>query len=242
MDYQNSEIAGLYDIAHPRAEDTDFYLSLAGRHPRSVLDLGCGTGTLCCDLAAQGHEVTGVDPAAAMLALAVRKPYADRVEWVESTAQNFRSNGRFDLIVMTGHAFQVLLSDDDAQAALETMRRHLNDGGRIAFETRNPQMDWVGEWSARSPRSLPGGQFEETLKIVEADAEFITFETCYRSADHTITTSSTLRFRSREQVEKLIARSGLLMLNVLGDWAGGPFDPERSCEIICLAQVGRAGF
>src|SRR5215472_12063895 len=125
MDYHDPEIAAIYELANPLAQDAVFYLSLAGRKSFSVLDLGCGTGTLGCAFAECGHRVTGVDPAAAMLAVARSKPYADRVEWVESSAQAYRSERRFDLIVMTGHAFQVLLTDADAVAILETMRRHL---------------------------------------------------------------------------------------------------------------------
>jgi ubiquinone/menaquinone biosynthesis C-methylase UbiE len=74
MDCQHAQIAGFYDIANPWAADAEFYLSLAGLHPCSVLDLGGGTGTLCCALAERGHRVTGVDPAAAMLAVARSKP------------------------------------------------------------------------------------------------------------------------------------------------------------------------
>src|SRR5579864_8907866 len=103
MDYQHAQIAEIDDVANPWSPDNDFYLSLAGPRPCSVLDLGCGTGTLCCALAERGHRVTGVDPAAAMLAVARGKPDADQVEWVESSAQNYKSHRRFDLIVMTGH-------------------------------------------------------------------------------------------------------------------------------------------
>ena len=79
-----------------------------------------------------------------MLAVARRRPHAERVEWVESRAQTYRSEQRFDLIVMTGHAFPAVLTDADALAALETLRRHLEGHGRIAFASRNPRVDWVG--------------------------------------------------------------------------------------------------
>ena len=157
MDYQNAQIAETYDLVNPWAKDSDFYLSLAGRRPCSVVDLGCATGTLCCALAERGHWVTGVDPAAAMLAVARGKPHAEQVEWVESSAQSYKSQQRFDLVVMTGHAFQILLTDADALAVLETMRGHLKEGGRVAFETRNPSVDWWASgrrgrlWSARCP-------------------------------------------------------------------------------------------
>lgn len=236
MDYQDPRIAAIYELANPLAQDTEFYLSLAGQQSCRVLDLGCGTGTLCCALAERGHQVTGIDPAAAMLAVARSKPYADLVEWVESSAQTYRSKQRFDLIVMSGHAFQVLLSDADALAVLETMQRHLKEGGRIAFETRNPRMDWIGEWAARS-RLLAGGQIEETLKIAGTDGEFISFQTTYRGPETMLITDSTLRFPSREHVEGLITSSGLAVRDLFGDWNAGAFDAARSREMIFIAEI-----
>ena len=239
MDYQNAQIAEIYDLVNPWAQDTDFYLSLAGPRPCNVLDLGCGTGMLCCALAEHGHRVTGVDPAAAMLAVARSKPYAERVEWVESSAQSYKSHRRFDLIVMTGHAFQILLTDADALAVLETMRGHLKERGRVAFETRNPRVDWAGEWAARPPlvRVLPGGQLLETLEITGQDDEFISFQTSYRFPHVTLTTRSTLRFPSREHVEVLISRSGLVVRDVFGDWDARPFEAARSREVIFIAEI-----
>lgn len=238
MDYQDSQIAAIYEMANPIAEDAEFYLSLAGPQSCSVLDLGCGTGTLCCAFAERGHRVTGVDPAAAMLALAKNKPYAECVEWVESSAQTYRSRRRFDLIVMTGHAFQVLLTDADMIAALETMNCHLTQCGRAAFETRNPRIDWVREWGTRT-RVLPGGQITETLDISGADGEFISFQTTYRLPDRTMTTRSTLRFPSRERVEELITRSGLQTCDLFGNWNSGPFEERSSREMIFIAAKAR---
>ncbi len=241
MDYQNAQIAEIYDLVNSRSQDTDFYVSLAGLRPCRVLDLGCGTGTLCCDLAERGHRVTGVDPAGAMLAVARRKPHAEWIEWVESTAQNYKAHRCFDLIVMTGHAFQVLLNDADALAVLETMRGHLKERGMIAFETRNPRVDWVGEWSGRQRLvgTLASGQLLETLEITRQDGEFISFQTSYRSPHETLTTSSTLRFPSREHVEALISRSGLVVRDLFGDWGTGPFEAARSREIIFIVEIAR---
>lgn len=244
MDYQNPQIAEIYDLINPRARDTDFYLSLAPVRPCSVLDLGCGTGTLCCAFAEGGHLVTGVDPATAMLAVAKRKPGAELVEWIESPAQSYRSDRRSDLIVMTGHAFQVLRTDADAMAVLETMRNHLKDNGRVAFETRNPRVNWAAEWAARPPlaHTLPAGQVLETLKVTSEDGEFISFQTSYRFPHTTLTTNSTLRFPSREHVESLISRSGLVLHDLFGDWDAGAFEPARSREIIFIVTLGAGPF
>ena len=118
------------------------------------------------------------------------------------------------------------------------MHLHLKQRGRAAFETRNPCMDWVGEWRAKS-RMLSGGEITETLNITSVDGEFISFRTSYRLSDGTVTTNSTLRFPSREHVEALITRSGLRVRDVFGDWNAGPFEGGRSREMIFITEIAR---
>jgi 2-polyprenyl-3-methyl-5-hydroxy-6-metoxy-1,4-benzoquinol methylase len=236
LSYEDPRLAEIYDLDNPWAEDTDFYLSLAEPGPARVLDLGCGTGTLCCALAQRGHQVTGVDPAAPMLAIAASKPHAEKVEWIQSRAQDYRSENRFDLIVMMGHAFQILLSDEDALAMLGTMRRHLKPGGRVGFETRNPKVDWAHVWGTHAPvvHKLPIGQMRETLHITSESDEFISFQQQFEFPDRTLSSSSTLRFLSRTRIEELIAESGLVIREVFGDWDRSPFEPKQSPEMIFI--------
>lgn len=76
-------LAEIYDPLDPDRSDLDAYLELAAElGARSVLDIGCGTGTFACLLAARGVDVTGLDPAGASLDVARAKPGADRVRWL----------------------------------------------------------------------------------------------------------------------------------------------------------------
>jgi len=84
---------------------------------------------------------------------------------------------------------------------------------------------------------LPGGQVVETLKITAAVGEFISFQTFYRFPHETLTTSSQLRFPSREQLEALITRSGLVVHDIFGDWDGSPFVSAHSREIILVGEL-----
>ena len=129
LHYTDPILAAVYDLDSGWSEDRDFYLTLAGPAPQRILDLGCGTGLLAEGYAALGHLVTGVDPAPAMLDAARDRPLAGRISYVLATAQGFRLDQRFDLIIMTGHAFQVLLTDPDINAAFATMRAQLAPGG-----------------------------------------------------------------------------------------------------------------
>ncbi|WP_244562538.1 class I SAM-dependent methyltransferase [Ensifer aridi] len=104
--YEDPSLAEIYDLTSGWSIDRDFYLALAGGSPKRILDLGCGTGLLCDAYAALGHDVTGVDPAKAMLDVAKRKPHGSEVEWIEASAQEFRSEKEFDLIIMTATPFR----------------------------------------------------------------------------------------------------------------------------------------
>src|ERR1700678_910692 len=239
LSYQNTRLTEVYDLDNPWAQDTDFYLALAGPLPSGVLDLGCGTGTLCCALAQRGHRVTGVDPAGPMLAIAATKPHAEKVEWIQSRAQEYRSDRRFDLIVMMGHVFQILLTDEEVLAVLTTMRRHLKAGGKAVFETRNPRIDWAGVWGTHGPveHILSDGRLRETLEITNVSAELISFQQQFEFPEVTLTTRSTLLFLSRTQVEDFISRSGLVVCEVFGDWDRSRFEPEQSPEMIFIVEL-----
>jgi 2-polyprenyl-3-methyl-5-hydroxy-6-metoxy-1,4-benzoquinol methylase len=228
--YANPKLADIYDLDSGWDEGRDFYLSLAPSQPINILDLGCGTGLLCDAYSARGHCVTGVDPAHPMLDVARRKSHGKNIEWVCATAQNFRSNKRFDLIIMTGHAFQVFLSDEDVVAVFKTMRHHLNPEGRIVFETRNPAIDWVTKWQSE----FNGPQHFVALS---QNDEIISFDMHYRLESETLTSRSTLRFLSRQAIEQHLAKAGLDVKSIKGDWQCGAFNEARSLEMIFEVQL-----
>lgn len=237
--YTDPRLAALYDVLNPPAADTRFYLALAGATPRRVLDMGCGTGQLALAMAAAGHEASGADPAPAMLAVARRKPGAGAVDWIEATATGLSLARRFDLIVMTGHAFQVFLDEEAILATLRNLRRHLAPGGRLAFETRNPAAreweDWTEAAGAETAEVEGLGRVEVRWQVTETALPLVTFETRFRFADgERLAVPSTLRFVTQPELAALLAAAGFAEVAWYGDWDGGPLRPD-SREIIAVA-------
>ena len=230
--YENPKLAALYDLDSGWSVDRDFCLSLAGPRSQTILDLGCGTGLLCNAYAAKGHKVTGVDPSGVMLEIGRRKPCGEKIEWVQALAQNYQSGKKFDLIIMTGHAFQVLLEDADILAVFAVMRKHIKSGGLIVFESRNPVIDWAQEWNYDLDIALQEGIVRESRHFTQMKKDRMIFELRYQFPDETLVSASELRFLSKEIIEKRLAASGLRVDKVLGDWNAKPFDEKSSREMI----------
>ena len=136
-----------YDALNPRESSGDFafYLPMI-MAAESVLDVGCGTGSLLHLARESGHRgrLVGLDPAEGMLAQARRR---DDVEWVLGDLSTVAWDGEFDFAVMTGHAFQVLLTDDELRTAFAAIRRALKPGGRFGFDTRDPAARAWERWT-----------------------------------------------------------------------------------------------
>ncbi len=237
LHYEEPALAELYDLDSGWSIDRDFYLALAGPERRRILDLACGTGLLCDAYADRGHSVTGVDPARAMLDIARQKPNGAGIDWVQATAQTFRSKERFDLIVMTGNAFQVFLDDADILAVFATMRDHLAENGLIAFESRNPAIDWPIRWNKDVDLKVDGSVVRQSRRVTAMTDGRIAFDTHYALPDRTLVSSSELLFLSKAEIEERLKASGLRVEAVYGDWLSQPFDPAVSEEMVFIAKA-----
>jgi SAM-dependent methyltransferase len=240
-EFHDPRLACLYDAVCASRADIDFYLALAGDAPLRVLDLCCGTGVLAADLAARGHTVTGVDAAAPMLAVARARPGGDRVTWVESDVRTVALSGHFDLIVLTGHAFQALLTDADVQAMLGVARAALAPGGRLAFETRNPLVRAWESWTEATSRrqvALADGtavHVHSTVAGVEGDRVHSQMHYRFSPAGEELVSRQTLRFPTRARVERQLIAAGFTPSTWHGDWDASPCT-DTSPEIIVVAR------
>jgi SAM-dependent methyltransferase len=244
--FRDPDFASFYDIengdeAESGRGDFAFCRSLA-REASSVLDLGCGTGELTASLAS-GRRVVGADPAAAMLDVARTRPDGDKVRWVEADARNFTIDETFDLIILTGHAFQVFLTDQDVAAVLSTIARHLSPDGRFIFDSRNPRyrlwQTWTPELSERRVAHPVHGPVKAWNDVQFDDKTAIaTYQTFYEipSIGKTLSASSKIRFMEKDRLAELIAEAGLVVDRWLGDWQGSAYAPD-SREIIPIGRL-----
>jgi len=239
--FNDPDLTRFYDADNPWDADKDYCLTLA-RDAASVLDLGCGTGELATMLA-KTRRVAGVEPAAAMLDHARQRQGWNNVRWVEADARSVRLNETFDLVVMTGHAFQCLLTMADQVALCETIAAHLAPGGTFIFDSRNPAVE---EWKEWTPEATLRTIHVPDLGQVEAwnDARFdtksgtVAYDTvyCEPQSGRQWRATSRLLFADHAQIAAAVTAAGLEVQRWMGDWTGGPMT-ATSPEIIPVGRL-----
>lgn len=234
--FEEPRLAAVYDPLDPDRSDLDVYAAVAAEFgARSVLDIGCGTGTFACLLAGRGVQVIGVDPAAASLEVARAKPGAGRVRWIQAEAADLPPL-QVDLATMTGNVAQVFVTDREWGAALRSAYASLRPGGRLVFETRDPAAKaWLG-WNragSLSRAEVPGvGMVQWWAEVSAVDADLVSFRSTFvfEADGVTLTSDSTLRFRRPEEVADSLRSAGF----VLDDLRDAPDRPGR--ELVFIAR------
>ena len=237
----DADAAELYDLQYPWAgphPSHPYYAELM-MAADSVLDVGCGTGSMLHFARDSGHRgrLVGLDPDPAMLDRARRRT---DLEWVLGRAEDARWDREFELATMVSHAFQCLLGDDELRRSLAAIRAALRDGGRFAFETRHPQARAWLEWepdNASEATDATGRRLRVFHHVESVEGDLVTFTETTSLADGAVlrTDRGTLRFLDVPALNEFLTGAGFAVEAQYGDWDRGPLT-GASREIITIAR------
>jgi SAM-dependent methyltransferase len=215
-----------------------------------VLEIGCGTGRALLPIARAGFACVGLDASPAMLDVLRAKGPPANLRLVQARMQEFDlAPERFRLIFSAFRPLQHLYTVEDQLACLACVRRSLAPGGRLAFDVFVPDLLRI----ARSEEP----EFEED-RFRQGDDEIVRFTSLRRDLPTQMTDVTMrlerrregkvvgeeverfrMRWYHRYELEHLLARAGLEIVALYGDFDRSPFD-ARSREMVFVAQA-RAG-
>jgi SAM-dependent methyltransferase len=208
--FEHPRLAAIYDALDPDRSDLDVYRAIveelgAGR----VLDVGCGTGTFAILLAADGVEVTGVDPARASLDVARAKPGSAGVRWILGDATTLPPV-EVDLATMTGNVAQAIMDEQVWSGTLGGIYEALRPGGYLVFETRDPARRAWREWTRAASYEVTEidgvGSVEHWADLIDVNLPLVSWRwTFVFPGGDVLTSDSTLCFRERDDVQAALA-------------------------------------
>ncbi len=159
--------AGLYDSTQGVRVNagTDLMEIASIRNTDSILDIGCGTGTLTIELARRADRgfVVGIDPSPEMLEKAKEKSAsANNISLSLMAAQDMDFTNRFDL-VFSNLALQWV---KEQKETMLLVHKALKQRGRIAFQI--PAMDFCPEFF----ENINGALAEHKLERFYSDWQY----------------------------------------------------------------------
>jgi SAM-dependent methyltransferase len=244
--------------------DVDFFVQAARQSGGPVLELGAGTGRVLIPTARAGIDITGLDSSSAMLdrcrenlrteTAAVRS----RITLAEGDLRTFGLKKQFSLITTPFRPFQHLLTVADQLSCLERVRQHLAPDGRFILDIFNPSLpnltaDNMGqELGEEAVAVLPDGRRAvRRIKIVDRDlinqiirSEIVYYVTHPDGRKERLVQPLAMRYLFHWEVEHLLARAGLAVEHIYGDYDRSPFGEKHPGELIFVtrpAVFGKGG-
>ena len=194
-----------------------------------ILDLGCGHGRYSRLLSEAGHTVVGLDLSEELLKEAQENlnhglPFSGRLCFVRADMRDVPFYKVFDLVINMFTSFGYFEEDEQNQKVLAAISRALKPGGRFLIDFLNrPQVinNLVKEDSfeqngfrvSQSRRISPDGLRVEKTITIEGPQGLENYEESVRMFD-------------RREMEEMLAKVGLQVEKVFGDYNGTPISDD----------------
>ncbi len=239
-EFDNPRLARVYDSFNSLTDDRVFWLDkIKELGVQRIIDVGCGTGLLTCELAQLGYTIVGVEPAQAMLDLAQEKEGAKKVTWLLGSTEQLKGQ-KADLVIMTSHVAQFFVSTEEWHKALANIYEALEEGGVILFDSKNPLSVLWKNWSKENTqrtKTTPEGEVLFWIDAPVVDGNQVEYELHYLFSKDSeeLVSKNALAYRPKDQIMEDLKTTGFQVENVYGNWNGDEYS-EDSEEMIFLAK------
>lgn len=237
--------APVYDLTDSdRAPFIEFYSGLVTASTRSVLELGCGTGTVLIPIAARlveihgarGTRIAGIDESEAMIGIARDRDPA--IDWQIGDMRAPPISEEFDLIFCCFNTLQLLTRSADLSATFDAVRARLAEGGRFAFDLYRPNIPYISIDAVDRPTRIVRDQAGTKLRVLEtttyeSDTAILQIDwRLVKDSDPAAAPLARTRYRMRQyfpsELEAMLEGAGLTIEDRFGDLDRSRFCADRS--------------
>ncbi len=178
-----------------------------------LLDLCCGQGRHCLELAKRGfRKLTGIDRSGYLIRLARRraKQTGLKVKFREGDARRFAvGDNAFDAAALMGNSFGYFDREEDDLGVLTAIKRALRSHGRLAIDLTDG--DWMrARFEPRSWEWIDQDQFVCRERSLSADGDRLISREVVVHAERGVIADQFYaeRLYSRERIQALLAEAG----------------------------------
>ena len=202
----------------------------------NVLELGCGSGRLVCEMATRGFSMTGLDlnPTALEYCKKKLKKLGVKGKTVVGDMTKFMFDQPFDAAVNAINTFRHLESEEAALAHLDCVAEHLKPGGVFVLSLHLLPIDgdlWGTErWAAKNEDTSVYYALTVVETSMKTRLEKLRISMLVKKKDESFRLSDhiTLRIYTAPQLKSLLAKAKKLKLIAIHDFW---FDVESTQKL-----------
>ena len=215
------------------AKEVDFLLAQLDLPPGArLLDIGCGPGRHCIELARRGYGVVGIDPSPAMISAARARAAETGVspDFRQANGESFVADQEFGAALCLFTTLGQISQDGENRGLIKRAYNALRPGGSFVVET--PQRDWAVRHLKPVERFGKGEIYTDVSRSYDSEQQTITelFEVVAPGN----TRAYLLRYRlfSQTELSDLVTEAGFTIHASFGDYEGNPLDANSAVTLL----------
>lgn len=220
---------------------TGYYLLLLSHqdvHPKRILDVCCGTGTMCELLTREGYKMAGFDLAPGMIDEARRKAARKRlkIRYEVQDAAEADMGERYDAALSFFDSLNNILSAERLQSAFHRVAANLEPGGSFIFDVNTKYAFEQKLFDQRDLRSIKKLRYD-WIGDWDEGSQIITVNMKFWWEDREFTETHVQRAYSDEELRDMLETAGFHDIHAFHSYTLNP--PRRTSDRLHYACIRR---
>ena len=254
MEFDYDKWADVYDLVYSYVkDDIKFFIEESKASNGEILELGSGTGRVTIPVAKAGCKITGLDFSPKMISLARKKASdilldTDNLNFIQKDMRDFDLRKKFSKILIPFRGFQALLSVEDQELTLRSIKKHLDSNGKLIFSVFVPDLEMIADGC------IPFSHFRDVIDPISGENISLWHEgeiDRFNQIMHVRVSAKSInrkqkiikdfsrefqiRYSFRWEIFHLLSRCGFEVEEIYGDFSYSIFN-EESTEMVFVAK------